>query len=221
MIKGIDVSHYQTVDYSLLEKSSLGFCFIKATQGANGVDPKLDEHGTNVPKTHLLVGFYHYFVAAANPITQAQHFWDTINPYMDEYSLPPVLDLEDPNCMLSPLNLAESVSSFLTQLEHLSGHAPIIYTNKFFLKKNQPGINMSRYLLWDACYQNNPAVPYNGWDRATFWQYTDKTKESGMVLDGDLFMGTPEQLLALTVMGETKEGLNASEWVEKYDIKVL
>ena len=80
---------------------------------------------------------------------------------------------------------------------------------------------MSRYLLWDACYQNNPAVPYNGWDRATFWQYTDKTKESGMVLDGDLFMGTPEQLLALTVMGETKEGLNASEWVEKYDIKVL
>lgn len=221
-IKGIDVSHWQDLP-NTEEGSDLGFCFIKATQGANSVDPAFESHWGYLKPSHLLLGAYHYFDTAVDPIVQAQHFWDTISPFYDEFSLPPVIDLEDPHCQIHGQTLAIAVTAFCEQIKTLSGKNPIIYTNKaaFMVPMALAYIDLSSYPLWDACYGENPATPYSGWTSPTFWQFTDHEHDAGTTTDGDLFMGTPDELLALTTAGTSKDGLNGSDWVAKYGIKVI
>lgn len=218
MIKGIDKSHWQQTN-SDIDNSRLGFCFIKATEGLS-TDTALEKHAANIAGSHLLRGFYHFFKANINGIVQAQHFCDAIKQYMDIYSLPPVLDLEDPNATTE--GLQENVQGFLNQVESLTGFKPIIYINKNFLEQHQLSFSPD-YPLWDACYQSNPATPYGQWTKATLWQFTDSSKVEGEVqkVDGDLFMGTPEELISLTKSLNYKGGLSPTEWVQKYNVQIF
>src|ERR1700756_2181340 len=98
---GIDISRWNIIsDYDELTKHGLAFVYVKATQGATGIDPAFETHANSLNPLYMLNGYYHYFICNQDPVQQANHFWATIEPHMNGFSLPPVIDLEDPNCGL-------------------------------------------------------------------------------------------------------------------------
>ena len=59
MIPGIDVSHYQgTIDWAKVKASGVQFAYIKATQGASFVDPKLAENVEGAASVEIPIGLY-------------------------------------------------------------------------------------------------------------------------------------------------------------------
>jgi len=219
MLEGIDISHYN--DIPNLDDSGLSFCFIKATQGAHATDPSLTSHDNFLKPSHLLVGYYHYFICDIDPVIQAQFFWDTISPLMDDYSLPPVIDLEDLNTAKDPATLHALVQAFLNQIERLCDYKPIVYTGKGFIDSKLAGRGFPTYPLWDAAYKQNPSIPYGGWNDWTFWQYSDKSNNAGVLTDGDLFNGGAHELGGLIKATTFKGGEDSQSWVDKYKIKVV
>lgn len=64
MIPGIDVSHYQgTIDWAKVKAAGTRFAYLKATQGASFVDPKLEENVYGCVSVGLPFGLYHVFLA--------------------------------------------------------------------------------------------------------------------------------------------------------------
>lgn len=70
MLRGIDVSAYQSSSYST---EGLSFVFIKATEGRSYVNPKLAAQTKRARDAGLVVGFYH-FLWPGNLTAQAEYF---------------------------------------------------------------------------------------------------------------------------------------------------
>lgn len=68
MIPGHDVSSYQSTT-----APSGDFCFVKATEGTNYVNPKMAAQASSARRQGQIVGFYH-FLRPGNPIGQARFF---------------------------------------------------------------------------------------------------------------------------------------------------
>jgi len=223
MLTGIDLSHWNSfADYSVLNSSGLSFAFIKATQGTGIVDPAMEKHYNGISPTHLLTGFYHFYIVASDPTAQAQHFCDTIKPNMDAFSLPPVLDLEDETTTIPVATLVANVQTFLAKVQELSGCTPIVYTGRGFMQGKMANSNaLANYPLWDACYEKNPATPYGGWAAPKIWQYTDKSTNSGQPTDGDLWYGDAADMLSFTQSTTFKDGSSPADWTTNNNIKVL
>jgi hypothetical protein len=76
VLHGIDVSSYQSEDYST---SGLSFVFIKITEGLTYVNPKWVAQRTTARHAGLVTGFYHYPHIANSPTEEADHFLKQIN----------------------------------------------------------------------------------------------------------------------------------------------
>ncbi|MFJ2965868.1 GH25 family lysozyme [Streptomyces collinus] len=70
MLRGIDVSTYQSSSYST---DGLSFVFVKATEGRSYVNPKLAAQTKRARDAGLVVGFYH-FLWPGNLTAQAEYF---------------------------------------------------------------------------------------------------------------------------------------------------
>ncbi|CAM5725409.1 Hydrolase OS=Streptomyces fumanus OX=67302 GN=GCM10018772_54250 PE=3 SV=1 [Streptomyces fumanus] len=70
MLRGIDVSAYQSATYST---DGLSFVFIKATEGRTWVNSKLSAQTKRARDAGLVVGFYH-FLWPGNLTAQAEYF---------------------------------------------------------------------------------------------------------------------------------------------------
>jgi GH25 family lysozyme M1 (1,4-beta-N-acetylmuramidase) len=70
MLRGIDVSAYQSSSYST---EGLAFVFVKATEGRSYVNPKLAAQTKRARDAGLVVGFYH-FLWPGNLTAQAEYF---------------------------------------------------------------------------------------------------------------------------------------------------
>ncbi|MEU7722224.1 glycoside hydrolase family 25 protein [Streptomyces tibetensis] len=70
MLRGIDVSAYQSSSYST---DGLSFVFVKATEGRSYVNPKLAAQTKRARDAGLVVGFYH-FLWPGNLAAQAEYF---------------------------------------------------------------------------------------------------------------------------------------------------
>ena len=92
MIPGIDVSHYQgTIDWAKVKASGVQFAYIKATQGASFVDPKLAENVEGAASVEIPIGLYHVFVANSGE-EQEQNWLKATRQYPAQ--LPAWLDVE-------------------------------------------------------------------------------------------------------------------------------
>ncbi len=216
MIQGVDLSKYQKTN-DKLEMSGLGFAYIKATEGTH-TDPMLSAHSKNIGDSHLLRGHYHFYRDNVNPVVQAQAFFTAIKPYMDDFSLPPCIDLEDTN---AAAGLNDRVKQFLDQLEELSGIVPMVYTYKPYYISHVLNIE-PKHELWLACYEKNPNTPFGPWESPKFWQYSGKSKIEGetALVDGDFFMGNPIELFALTGSHVDKNGYTPDEWQTNNYVKI-
>ncbi len=190
-IHGIDVSKYQSnIDWEevrnmQVKKISVGFCFIKATEGSDDVDPRFKRNWRAAKEMGIARGAYHFFNPYRGSRTQAQNFISEVK--LQPGDLPPVLDVEQAG-NLSKEALQQRVGDWLILIEQRYKVKPIIYTGADFYAKNLAG-KFDDYPLWVAHYlaKNKPRVKRN-W---SFWQHNEAGHINGITayVDFNVFNG--------------------------------
>ena len=181
---GIDVSHYQEeVAWFAVAQSGVKFAFAKATEGNTWVDSQFARNWARIQEVGLFRGAYHYGHPGQDPEVQAVHFASVVGP-LGFRDLPPALDLEESDRQ-SPGQVLEWARAFVTKAEALFGRRLIVYTGQFWRgPMNDPDDPFFRERpLWFAAYRPSPDVPAS-WSKWTFWQYSDGTHNSPILIPG-------------------------------------
>ena len=199
-IHGIDVSHYQgVIDWERvagmkIKGTPLAFVYMRATMGADRKDKRFSAYRSEVRRTEMRFGAYHFFYHFTDPESQARHFLDVIKPY-SETDLPPVLDVE--GYVSRPDSLCDRMQRWLDIVQKETKKRPIIYTNyklyrQYFRKR------FRNYTFWIAHY-NISFTPALQDPSVLFWQHQEEGKIPGIEEDVDLnvFSGSDEQFLEL------------------------
>jgi len=165
---GIDVSKHQgAINWAELKKNSkIKFVYIKATEGADYIDPRYQENIRNARKQGFKVGSYHFLSTKSSAVKQFQNFIKTAK--REEQDLLPVIDVEK----LKPWSaqqLRDSLKVFADLLEDYYGCKPLIYTSEKFFISNL-GRSFANYPLFIAKYSATaPNINYP-W---IIWQFSD------------------------------------------------
>lgn len=205
-VHGIDVSHYQGgINWKLLSTCQEGgefpirFAFMKATEGGDHQDDNFLYNLTEARKYGFVCGAYHYFIPGSDARKQADFFIETAS--LTRGDLPPVLDVETTG-KKSPQELKDGVRIWLDRVEKHYGVKPILYTSYKFKMRYLNDSIFNTYPYWIAHYYVD-SVRYEGaWK---FWQHTDVGTVPGIEeeVDLDVFNGTLEELMALTLKTDT------------------
>ena len=195
-VYGIDLSHNNgTVDFSKVKAANPAnsFVFVKATQGVGYVDPMCSAHATGAVAAGLRLGYYH-FASLNNNVNPAQdaiseaNWFDKTMKTMPKATLPPVLDIETNKSNLTPLQVQEWISAFMTQMKSLGYPVVIIYSYGPFFNANLPANHpFGSIPLWLAQYTSAaaPKLPI-GWNSYLIWQYSGSGKVNGVSTDCDM-----------------------------------
>ena len=165
---GIDVSKHQgTINWAELKKfSKIKFVYIKATEGADYIDPRYQENIRNAKMHGFKVGSYHFLSTKSSAVKQFQNFIKTAK--REEQDLLPVIDVEKIRPWSSQ-QLRDSLKVFADLLEDYYGCKPLIYTSEKFFTTNL-GRAFANYPLFIAKYSNvAPNINYP-W---VMWQFSD------------------------------------------------
>ncbi len=177
---GLDVSHWQgDIDWEKVHNAGYSFVFVKSSQGTGYVDPKFATNVKNAYAAGMQVGAYHFATPSDSAIAEADHFVDTIRPYMSYLSLPPALDLEQTGG-LSWSALSRWANEFMQEVQSKLGVTPVIYINVNYARHLDSSV--TQWPLWIADWTYDPnATPRTGkWSSWTFWQYSDKGSVPGI-----------------------------------------
>lgn len=190
-IHGIDVSKYQSsIDWEdvrnmQIRQINIGFCFIKATEGADDVDPRFKRNWRSAKEMGIARGAYHFFNPYRAARVQAQNFISEVK--LQPGDMPPVLDVEQAG-VLSKDVLQQRVRDWLILVEQRYHVKPIIYTGADFYAKYLAG-KFDDYPLWVAHYlaKNKPRVKRD-WN---FWQHNEAGHVNGITgfVDFNVFNG--------------------------------
>lgn len=198
LVRGIDISHYQgSIDWSKVATDGLSFVYMKATEGADGVDDRFADNWKGAASTGLKRGAYHFYNFCKGGSAQAAQFIKTVPADVD--ALPPTIDLEESgSCKKMPSKAAfrKDLAAFVADVKAAYGHTPILYVNYSIYDLYFKGEN-DAFRLWIADIKHEaPALPDNAsW---TMWQYDWHGQAAGIgEVDLDVFNGTPEMLAAL------------------------
>ena len=204
LAEGLDSSSWQhphgaPVDWHAAAAAGHSFAFIKATEGTGPANRYYEADVEHARAAGMVVGSYHKARPAMDPVGQA-HAFATRLKSVGGPQLPPVLDLEVDEGK-SPAELIDWTRVFLTEVERLTGRAPIIYTYRYFWidrMGNTP--QFAQYPLWLAEYGvSEPTQPMiGGWGEWLFWQRSETGAVPGFAGDVDLniFAGTRDDLVA-------------------------
>ena len=203
-VYGIDVSRYQAdinwellCNRGLIRENPVRFVFIKATQGADRVDPTFARNFQQARQYGFRRSAYHYFEPQVSARLQADFFIK--NVVLEEGDLPPVLDVEEtPPAGMSLREFKWSVLEWLSLIEQHYGMKPILYASHSFRLRYLDDVIFHHYPFWIAHYDVE-RVAYKGpW---CFWQFSDKGSLPGIRghVDLDVFSGTLDELIELTV----------------------
>ncbi|MFV0360140.1 GH25 family lysozyme [Tropicimonas sp.] len=174
-VHGIDVSRYQgPIDWRRVRNSGVNFAYIKATEGAEDLDPMFREHWNGARRAGLPHGAYHFYYFCRSAEEQAR--WFIRNVPKEPGMLPPVLDMEwnpySPTCLLRPDGavVRSEARKFLDILERHYGQRPILYTGVEFWRDTGIG-RLGGTRFWLRSVAGHPSEVYPGapWH---FWQYT-------------------------------------------------
>ena len=199
---GVDVSVFQgLISWPQVKASGYSFAIAKATQGANYTDADFARNRDEARAAGLIFGAYHYMNWPTDPIAQAKYFLSVYQPKNGD--LPPALDCEA--FTLSPADTTAAIAAFLEVVEpHLGGSKMLLYMN--WAAINEQSIvtdDFAGHPLWLAEYGPPTFDVPKTWRAPTIWQYTDTLQVGGIDgnVDGDLFLGTIEDIQALTLKG--------------------
>ena len=190
-IHGIDVSRYQQdIDWEQVKKMnvkniSLGFVFIKATEGVNFVDDNFKSNMEDAKDAGMIRGAYHFFLGNRSGKTQAANFIEVAK--LQQGDLPPVLDVEQANGA-SVKDIQTRIADWLQTVEKIYKAKPIIYCNVDYYKTYIQGV-FDDYPLWIAHYlvKEKPGIEKH-WD---FWQHSESGNVTGIrtTVDFNVYSG--------------------------------
>ncbi|CAM3855151.1 glycoside hydrolase family 25 protein [Flavobacterium branchiophilum] len=199
-VVGIDVSHYQgTIRWDRVstvnEVYKIGFVFIRATTGNDGVDAKYFYNWSQAKKHRFIRGAYHYYRPNENSIEQANLFIKNVK--LQKGDLPPVLDIEKLPKQQSIDSLKVGLRRWLEKIEAHYQVKPIIYSGENYYN-NFLKDEFDDYPFWIANYNITTATINDDW---LFWQFTEKAKIRGIKskVDVNIFNGTPKMLQYYTI----------------------
>lgn len=204
MIKGIDISHNNTMNWSKLSPD-FKFVFCKATQGAGFKDPTFNSYWQYLKTTQLYRGAYHFLTAIDSAEDQAKNFLSLGIDFSKPGVLPPVLDVEDQVPASLNINITKNKKAFIQKVtdwinivKKATGRDPIIYSYKNFFNEYLNDTSWPNNPLWLAAYQDKAPTLPKGYSYFTFWQYSQYGKLDGSIKGGefdlDYFNGTIDQL---------------------------
>ena len=217
MIRLLDASRVQgRLDALALAKLGIRGAYLKCTQGNEpGVDPTFAANRDALRAEGIKVGAYHFLYPlpddpaahpGRSPAAQADAFFRAAG-LLD---LPPALDVEWPAPEnfprwpgLTNVNACEHAIATLTEIDHLFGRTPVVYTYPYWWKfaDGQAHSEFENYPLWLADYSRfAAAVPPDGaaplavpapWSDWTLWQHTGGGMRlpNGDPVDFDVFNG--------------------------------
>lgn len=181
-VHGVDVSRWQgDIDWDSLRRHGANFAYIKATDGADHLDPMFMKNWRDAHAAGIRRGAYHFFYWCSFASAQADWFIRNV-PKADD-ALPPVLDVEwnhDSDCKKRPTPefVREKMQVFLDRLESHYGQRPIIYTSPDFYARNLRG-QFDDYPFWLRSVAEHPSRVYP--DRKwLFWQYSGSGLSTGV-----------------------------------------
>lgn len=192
-IKGIDISHHNTIQNWDKVKTQVDFCIIKSTEGATYKDPMFNKNWVSTKRNNVIRGAYHFFSPNVPAEKQFQNFKNSVKLVSGDF--PPVVDVE-----LKEVDMNE-VNKFLKLAEKYYGVKPIVYTEHIFFKVFMEGKIDNSYPLWiyiDQMFVFKPSFKnYN----CVLWQYSHTGKIDGIKgdVDLDLFMGGSDKLKSLLI----------------------
>ena len=194
-VHGVDVARYQgNPDWNTLKGEGVSFAYIKATEGADVVDPSFAYNWSSTANLGIARGAYHFYYFCSSP--EAQAAWFIRNVPRLKGNLPPVIDIElnpDSNTcrhVPSPNEAIDVISRFANILEVHYGQRPIIYTATNFYKQFELG-RLRALEFWLRSTREVPASAYPG-QRWTFWQYSATARIPGVRgnIDVNVFNGS-------------------------------
>ncbi|WP_116131337.1 GH25 family lysozyme [Tropicimonas sp. IMCC34043] len=196
-VHGIDVSRWQPeVDWHRASASGVSFAFIKATEGAEDLDPRFEAHWAGAGRAGVRRGAYHVFYFCRSGADQAR--WFIRNVPRDPGGLPPVLDIEwnpfSPTCAIRPpaADVRREAQDFINLLTQHYHRTPVLYTTVDFERDTGIG-SLPGVRLWLRSVAGHPSEVYPGRDW-TFWQYTSTGLVPGVQgkVDINAFAGSAE-----------------------------
>jgi lysozyme len=205
-IQGVDISRYQgEVDFARLRAAGTHFVFIKATEGADYVDPAFARNWAGARAAGLARAAYHFMWWCSSAEDQAK--WFEANVPADPDALPPILDVEWNNhsqfCARrpSPDEAFRMVSTMLTLMERYTGKLPIIYTDIAFHRDVLAGRDLPN-TFWLRSVAAEPDARYAARD-FTFWQWTQTGTMPGISgeVDRNAFYGSPDEWTLFLLTG--------------------
>ncbi|MBY8885980.1 glycoside hydrolase family 25 protein [Streptomyces sp. PTM05] len=157
MLHGIDVSSYQSSDYST---SGLGFVFVKATESTDYVNPEQSAQASHGRAAGLVVGFYH-FLRPGSMTAQASYFVERCVSVQGDVL---AADWED-----TGVSCADK-DAFLREVKRLRPqHRVVLYCNRdFWLDRDTTSYVADGLWIADITTAGSPRVQHP-W---TFHQYS-------------------------------------------------
>ena len=187
MLKGIDISNWQSGINLANLTNDIDFCIVKATEGIGYKDPCLDDFWLQVKDCGLLFGFYH-FARENDPVREANWFYTQVIDMLGHGI--PILDYETENA-----DNAQWCEEFCNAFYELSGVMPMLYISAYRVPQYDMSWIPDKCGLWiagypyNATYFNDDEMPYSigAWEFAAMWQFTSSLQLDGYRgnLDGD------------------------------------
>lgn len=192
---GVDVSHYQgKIIWSDLAKmkiqeDSISFVYIKASEGLNLRDDRLEENVEGAKQVKIPLGLYHFFHPELSAIDQADFFSAICLEYDD--TLVPVLDVEITG-KCSNSGILDSVRVCMNRMEKLTGKRPMLYTYESFFEDHFKNSYLKHEVFWIARYDEDCELM--DLDNVKIWQFSDRGTVNGINGYVDLNIAKPEFL---------------------------
>ena len=176
-IQGVDVSWHQgAIDWRTLAANDVAFAYIKATEGADHVDPRFAFNWREAGAAGLYRGAYHFFTLCQPGARQASNFIAVVP--RTEGALPAALDLEHMGpCRQGPTmpDVITEARAFMDRVEAHYGVRPIIYTTREFHDAHLRELQGERF--WIRSIAAPPSFRENDW---IIWQHHNRGHRRGV-----------------------------------------
>ncbi len=178
--QGIDISHHQGhIEWNKID-TTIDFVICKSTEGSKFIDYKFEHNWKNIKG---IKGCYHFFRPQISGKEQAKRYLSVIN--LEVGNIIPIVDVEMTPYWRIKKNRVKGVKNllqFVSYIENETGEIPLIYTTgSFWNNYISPYYPDKDHLLWVADYRkkSEPKTP-NDMDDWVIWQFTDRSKISGI-----------------------------------------
>ena len=204
----VDISSYQAgINIAQVAREGFVAAACKATEGVGFRDPQFDTFIPQVQAAGMIPGAYHY-LRAGDGAEQARQFLARVRDHGGPGGWLIQLDCESDG-------YGREMAAWAAEWVRLTDNHPfLIYSAAFWWPRTGGfrGADLTPY-LWHAHYVSGGGtasqlygqVPpvwftpgYGGWPSATFLQFTDSAQVAGRSIDASAFLGTLDQLKALT-----------------------